>query len=82
MPKFKVGTLIQHIHAGDKNWDSRPYGICMVVEIVPPSNNLFGPYQEDYYYKLIMPYGSGQDDDDQIESWSPSFIENNFVEVK
>ena len=84
MPKFKVGTLIQHIRAGDKNWDSRPHGICIVVEIVPPSNNPFGPYQEEHYYRLLMPYGTGDEEDDGggNPAWSKQFIEENFVEVK
>lgn len=83
-PKFKVGTLIQHIHAGDKNWNSRPYGILMVIEIVPPSNDPFGSYQEEHYYRLLMPYGSGDEEDDGKgnPAWSKQFIEENFKEVK
>lgn len=83
-PRFSVGQLIQHIHAGDKGWNSHPHGVLMVIEIVPPSNDPFGCFQEEYYYRLIMPYGSGDEEDEGKgnPAWSKSFIEDYFVEVK
>ena len=54
----------------------------MILEIVNPAIGQYGAFQEEYYYKILCPYGSGMNDVPDDIPWSKAFIERDFEEVK
>jgi len=63
--KFKVGQLIRHRHHGEKGYDARPKGICMVLETVPG--------EDCGGYKLLLPEGSGFKEDEEASGVNPTW---------
>jgi len=87
MPRFKVGELIRHKHHDKKDYDTRPKGVCMILEIIPPTQNAYVVSEGEGSggYKLLMPEGSGftnEDDENSNPTWSGSYIDNDYEEVE